>query len=300
MVKDAFKTETRDVGAENIIAAIRDGRWREYLDEIRRETDKEYANKLKAYLPGVLFSGKFSERKNDALVQHTGLLCADLDKLNGELQNAREKLLVSRYLWALFTSPSGQGLKAVFRVPADGTKHRGSFRAVEQHVKELTGIKIDEACKDPARLCFVSYDPDAYHNPEAKELAPLREPEKLKSSSNGVVDLSERQRIATDLLGAIDWQTETSGFVTCPGKHLHTTGDNARDCKIDFDCVPTVHCFHNNCRGILDGVNRELRSRIGKAEYNKRETAGFSADDEQAIAKLAKLSLLEYDRQRKT
>jgi hypothetical protein len=61
-----------------------------------------------------------------------------------------------------------------------------------------------------------------------------------------------------------------------------------------------VHCFHNNCRGILDGVNRELRSRIGKAEYNKRETAGFSADDEQAIAKLAKLSLLEYDRQRKT
>jgi hypothetical protein len=28
------------------------------------------------------------------------------------------------------------GLKAVFRVPADGAKHPGSFRAVAQHVRE--------------------------------------------------------------------------------------------------------------------------------------------------------------------
>jgi hypothetical protein len=55
--------------------------------------------------------------------------------------------------------------------------------------------------------------------------------------------------------------------VTCPGKHLHTRGDQARDCRVDFDGVPTVHCFHNSCRGILEGVNHELRSRIGKAEY---------------------------------
>src|SRR5262249_21467470 len=81
------------------------------------------------------------------------------------------------------------------------------------------------------------------------------------------VDLSGRQRIAIELLGPIDWQSETSGLVACPGKHLHTTGDNERDCMIDFDGVPTVHCFHNSCRGILDGVNHALRSRIGKAEY---------------------------------
>src|SRR5262249_38424427 len=80
-------------------------------------------------------------------------------------------------------------------------------------------------------------------------------------------NLSERQRIVTELLAAVDWESETSGFVTCPGKHLHTSGDNQRDCKIDFDGVPTVHCFHNSCRGFLEGVNHQLRSRIGKAEY---------------------------------
>ena len=72
-----------------------------------------------------------------------------------------------------------------------------------------------------------------------------------------------------ELLGDIDWQSETSGFVQCPGKHLHTTGDGERDCKIDFDHVPTIHCFHDHCRGILEGINHELRSRIGKAEHVK-------------------------------
>src|SRR5439155_19853794 len=88
----------------------------------------------------------------------------------------------------------------------------------------------------------------------------------------GVINLSERQRIACELLGVVDWQSETSGFCTCPGKHLHTTGEGDRDCKIELDNVPTVHCFHNSCRGILDGVNHELRSRIRKAEYVKPET----------------------------
>lgn len=81
------------------------------------------------------------------------------------------------------------------------------------------------------------------------------------------MDLSGRQRIATEILGEIDWQSETSGLVACPGRHLHTTGDHARDCMINFDGAPTVYCFHNSCRGILAGVNHELRSSVGKAEY---------------------------------
>jgi putative DNA primase/helicase len=146
-----------------------------------------------------------------------------------------------------------------------------------------------------------------------------------------MVNLSERQRITTELLGAVDWQSETSGFVTCAGKHLHTSGDNQRDCKIDLDGAPTVHCFHTSCRGLLQGVNHELRSRIGKAEYQPKhesETSGLlgagkgmpepvldppvstqparikkfptsvSNSDDDTIRQLAALSPLEYDRRR--
>ena len=37
--------------------------------------------------------------------------------------------------------------------------------------------------------------------------------------------------VATRLLGAIDWQTEVSGFCTCPGELLHTSHNGKRDCR---------------------------------------------------------------------
>jgi putative DNA primase/helicase len=138
-----------------------------------RKAAKPAIDPLKKELPAFLCSGRFFQRANDGLIQHSGLLCADLDSLGDKVQDVRAKLLTSPYLSALFRSPTGDGLKAIVRVSADRSKHLGSFHAIEKHVRELTGIQIDEACKDVARLCFVSYDPEAYHNPNAQEITPL-------------------------------------------------------------------------------------------------------------------------------
>src|SRR5204862_6306662 len=127
----------------------------------------------------------------------------------------REKLKASPHLWALFRSPSGEGLKAVFRVAADVAKHAGSFRAVEKHVLELAGVQIDQSCKDTARLCFLSYDPELFYNPNTAEIDPLPEPEKPHFANPPLVNLSERQRIVTELLGNIEWTSETSGYPVC-------------------------------------------------------------------------------------
>src|SRR5262249_16929421 len=205
-VTNATDTDTHDVSASKVLEAIRTGCkvLRARVEEIRNLTaagDKGAANELKRKLHAVLWSGAFSQRKNDALTQHSGLLCADLDSLNGQLPAVREKLKASPHLWAVFLSPSGEGLKAVFRVPAGGSTRPGSVRSVKQHVLELTGVQIDESGKDVARLCFLSYDPDLYHNPGARELESLHEPVKPKPINNGMANLSERQRMATELLG---------------------------------------------------------------------------------------------------
>jgi VirE N-terminal domain. len=192
MVADAFDTATRNVPAGKIIDAIRQGKWQTQIEQIRRlyaktilRTDdakaaKDAVESFKKKLPGILVSGTFKQRKNDALIQHSGLLCADLDDLDSEkLKDAAKKLKQSPYLLAEFRSPT-RGLKAFFRVPADADKHAGSFRAVEKHVRDLTGIEIDQSGKDLARMCFVSYDPDCYFNPYAREIEPLPEPLRLK------------------------------------------------------------------------------------------------------------------------
>jgi hypothetical protein len=193
MVRNATDTRTRDVEIDKVLKAIRTGGRRILklqILEIRKRFkanlaitggDREAARLaiagLKIQLPGVLWSGTFSARANDKLIQHSGFLCGDLDNLGERLKEVREKIKASPYLAYLFRSPTN-GLKTVFKVPADASKHLASFRAVEKHVLELTGIQIDQACKDVARLCFMSYDPELYINENAVEIEPLPEPEK--------------------------------------------------------------------------------------------------------------------------
>lgn len=230
VVTSATETATRDYNASKVIETIRTGgkKLRGQVERVRNtlanelathgdaKRAKQAASEPKKHLPAVLWSGTFTKRSNDALIQHSGLLCADLDSLGVSLADVRWKLSQSPHVWALFQSPSGGGLKAVFRVPPDATKHSGSYRAIEQHVRFLTGAEVDQACKDVARLCFLSFDPDVYHNANATEIEPLPEPEKTRHVNNGVVNLSDRQRIVTGILGEVDWQLETSGFVACP------------------------------------------------------------------------------------
>jgi hypothetical protein len=82
-----------------------------------------------------------------------------LDHIERRIAEVRGLLAASPHLIAAFLSPTGTGLKALFAIAADASRHKESFEAVRQHVLALTGVEIDEACKDVTRLCFVSYDP---------------------------------------------------------------------------------------------------------------------------------------------
>jgi len=283
MVASAASTETSDADAAEIVRRICSDEWREAIVRIREtfkdvlaktgdlKAAKHAADPLKKKLAGVLWCGQFSSREKPAaekLVQHSGLLCADLDNLGERLAEVCTKLKASPYLFALFESPTGNGLKAVFRVATDAGKHAASYHAVQAHVRELCGGEIDESRKDLAGLCFVSHDPDALLNINAVELPLLREAKTVKPALAVVpaAEFGSRRGVAEKILGEIEWQNETHGFCVCPGQHLHTTGNGERDCEIYLDGAPTLYCFHDHCRGVLSGVNHELRSQIAKAE----------------------------------
>jgi len=187
MFENCVSTLGRPVDALAIFNAIKKGRWREEVGRIRRlysetlkrtgshDKAKKAVEHLKKNLPGVTWSGKFSRRGNEYLLQHSGLFGGDIDAdaLGGkDPKEVRAKLRTSLYVVAVFLSPTGHGLKVIFRAPPDASKHEGSFRTVRQHVLDLTGVQIDESGKDLARLCFVSDDPDAYLNPNAQEITP--------------------------------------------------------------------------------------------------------------------------------
>ena len=97
----------------------------------------------------------------------------DLDSLNGNLDSIREKLLQDKHVMACFVSPTGSGLKALIPIQADAGSHEASFRAAQRLFQERYGIAIDEQCKDVARLCFVSADPNILVRDSAEILQPL-------------------------------------------------------------------------------------------------------------------------------
>ena len=184
MVAHGKATGTTDAAVDEVLQDIRDGRWREPVEHIRtvyqrvlaetgdsKEAKKAVAD-LKAALPGALFSGRFSSRQGpvaEKLIEHSGLICADLDHIE-DIAGTRAKLAESPYVYRVFLSPTGTGLKVLVRVEPNVERHSASWKAVKAHIMELTGLEIDEACKDVSRLCFASWDPDMSNNPNAVEL----------------------------------------------------------------------------------------------------------------------------------
>jgi len=118
----------------------------------------------KMQLMAIMFNGTFSERKDDGLIKHSGLCVLDFDKYPDAktLKAERKRLMDCPYVYMMFTSPSGNGLKVVIRTP-ESTKfeHKRRFEAYKEYINS---DYFDVANSNVSRVCFESYDPEAYLN----------------------------------------------------------------------------------------------------------------------------------------
>ena len=164
-VIDTAQAYHRDVSAA--ITRIKDGSSKELVEKIRQETDKERRNALKRQLPAICFSGKFTSRSANACVEHSGFICIDFDQFDSPLDMAeyRFDLTQDPYSYAVFTSPSGDGLKVIVKIPKDIKEHKNYFLALQKHYNRK---EFDVACKDISRVCYESYDPNIYINEDSE------------------------------------------------------------------------------------------------------------------------------------
>ena len=163
-IKDTSTPFHRPV--ETILDRIKDGKCKSLITGIRKEKDKDKRNKLKQELPSICFSGTFNKRTDDAIMEHSGLICLDFDgfKTTALMKKKKTELSKDKYTYALFISPSGNGLKVLVRIPCDADKHRSYFIALEKH---YDCPEFDVTCKNVSRVCYESYDPDIFINDNA-------------------------------------------------------------------------------------------------------------------------------------
>jgi len=175
--KDILETDTpfhRDVMF--ILDRIKEGKNSELVKKIRSEKNKSARNELKKKLPSICFSGVFNKRMDSALVEHSGLICLDFDgyEKKKELAEDRLKFEKNKFVFSVFVSPSGKGLKVLVKIPQDPENHKKYFNALKKH---FGSSYFDSTSKNISRVCYESFDKQLYVNEKSELWERLEEEE---------------------------------------------------------------------------------------------------------------------------
>lgn len=181
--KNIFSKEPYYRDIDYCLKRIKDGSSRIKVEEIRSVIDKDRANKLKANLPSVCFSGKFGENRTDAeLIEHSGYLVLDFDSIE-DTETLKHDLISNDFVKATWVSPSGNGVKALIKIAAPD-KHKEHFQALQELFPQ-----VDKSGINPSRVCYESYDPDIFIKEDVKPFTKIkiieRVKEKISETDNG-------------------------------------------------------------------------------------------------------------------
>jgi len=171
-----------------VLKRIKDGgESKEVIKKIRGLKKKDQRDGLKKRLPSICFSGRFSQRGAKYLLEHSGLICLDIDGIvPNDMDAIRTNIEGDDYTMACFTSPSGNGYKIIIKIPPEKSEHKGLFLALEKYYNAILGrYKVDQSGKDVSRVCFESYDPFMFHNPDSEVWAEVVTEE---VSENSLID----------------------------------------------------------------------------------------------------------------
>jgi len=140
----------------------------ELISKIERIRNLDKSNpehdRLKSSLNAIMFNGTFSERNDNSLIEHSGLCVLDFDQYptKKHMDVERKRLMDDKHVMMVFTSPGGNGLKALIRIPkSDKLEHKRRFTAFGKYFQS---DYFDTKNSNVSRVCFESYDPKIYFN----------------------------------------------------------------------------------------------------------------------------------------
>lgn len=143
---------------------------------IVHDLDAKKYSSLKRQLPYVvcgMFNPPFRKNSNFA---YTEYFIIDIDHLSDkelEIEDTRKRIIGSPRVMLCFSSPSGDGLKVLFKLKErcyDAGIYSLFYKTFVAQFAASYGIQqvIDTRTSDVSRACFVSIDANAYYNADAE------------------------------------------------------------------------------------------------------------------------------------
>lgn len=202
---------------DEVLARIQRGNSKDLVQIVRDEPDKKERDKLKKGLPSICFSGKFDRRADDACTEHSGFICLDFDGFESEtaLQNYRTLLTEDDFTYSLFTSPSGDGIKLIVRIPPSIANHKKYFKSLQA---KYDSPHFDRSCVNISRVCYESYDPEIYTNEFSLIWEELPDEEGIDTATvtRPIIKIDNEDKVIERLL---KWWTKKHGLVEGSRNH---------------------------------------------------------------------------------
>lgn len=164
----------RSITLFEALNSIRTNTYAKQISNIRRllrNNDIQSYRAKKKQLPAYIFTGIASgNRYKFDISGYTSLIIVDIDKLE-TIELIKSQLKSDRHVISVWTSPSGNGLKALFNVeyanPLNDEEiwvlhEYCAFPQIENYLSTNYGIQVDRTGADITRLCFVSSDSDIH------------------------------------------------------------------------------------------------------------------------------------------
>lgn len=184
---------------------------------IHGEFQKKVATKDKKTGQVLMLGG----RTNQHLSMYSNQVHLDMDKL--ELQRVlayQKKLSADPYVHVHFKSPSWRGVKLSCHHPYGPERHDEVYYAFKDYIQKLLGCdpsEFDDVVRSISRLCFASYDPDAFYNPDSLPfLLPKDRAENLREDDTlfnaGTYKIQEEHDLLPDLPRTEEQLQHIGGF----------------------------------------------------------------------------------------
>ena len=164
-----FSNPTLPVDEAQFWALVKAAKWNENIDKFRETGDASLKRKLPAFIFQATFdetesaNGKLGAWRKQKATRLTGLVVMDLDHIDNPLtlyQGWIEKGLDLKALGIvlIYISPSGKGLKIVFKARLDW----GNLVDNQHAMAKLLGddVVIDESGKDSSRMSYICKESD--------------------------------------------------------------------------------------------------------------------------------------------
>tara|TARA_R100001591_G_scaffold58712_1_gene68535 strand:- start:3966 stop:5546 length:1581 start_codon:yes stop_codon:yes gene_type:complete len=118
-----------------------------------------------------------------------------LDFDHVDVDQTKRALATDNFVHSCWTSPSGNGVKALVKV-TNPERHRDHFRALVKYFEKQHGLEVDESGINESRACYESHDPDIIIKDDFKKFGAFTsEHAEVQTPTNEAYDHTDYQRL---------------------------------------------------------------------------------------------------------